>query len=363
VRRCLLLVLVLAASAALLPAAAPAASPTVTYTLTGPTGDDGWFVGPVRINWAVSSDAETATCPQVERLDADTTGTVRSCTVTNAEGSNTATTKTIKIDQTAPVNLAAAPARPPDAPPFYTAPVAITWSATDPTSGVASCTTTTYAGPDAPAAAPQGTCRDRAGNTTAPLALTFAYDATAPPLTNVVATANADRTVALSWASDADGQTVSVTREPGAATLLDRAPAATTHGLTDGPLAAGTTYTYTITLRDAAGNATTAAPQATTPAAVAASAAKTGAKGRRTLRWKRRPGARYYNFQLFRSGRKLLSAWPTSNHYTLKTRWRYRGRTHKLQPGRYRWYVWPGYGPRSAHRYGKLHAKGSVSPR
>src|SRR6185369_1513553 len=188
---------------------------------------------------------------------------------------------------------------------------------------------------------------------------------TAPALTNAAATAQPDRTVALSWASDADGQNVSVSRQPGAATLLDRAPAATTHGLTDGPLAAATTYTYTITLRDAAGNATTATPSATTPAPVGASAAKTGAGGKATtptLRWKRRAGARYYNFQLFRSGHKLLSAWPTSNHYTLKARWRYRGRTHKLQPGRYRWYVWPGYGPRSAHRYGRLLAKGTVAP-
>jgi hypothetical protein len=355
------LVLALATCAALAPAAS-ATPPTVTYTLSGAAGDDGWYLGPVRINWTVSSDATSASCGQIDTVSADTTGTTRSCTAANGDGSTTTTTKVLKIDQTAPVNLAAAPARPPDAPPFYTSPVAVTWSATDATSGVASCTTTTYAGPDNGAAAPQGTCRDRAGNTTAPLALTFAYDATAPALTSVAAAARPDRTVALSWGSDADAQTVSVTRQPGAATLLDRAPAAGTHALTDGPLAAGTTYTYTITLRDAAGNATTATPQATTPAAVAASAANR-ASSARTLRWKRRPGATYYNLQLFRNGRKLLSAWPTSNHYTLKTRWRYRGRTHKLQPGRYRWYVWPGYGSRSAHRYGKLHAKGTVRRR
>ena len=41
----------------------------------------------------------------------------------------------------------------------------------------------------------------------------------------------------------------------------------------------------------------------------------------RTLHWKRRAGAAYYNVQLFRNGHKLLSAWPKSNHYTLKSRW------------------------------------------
>jgi hypothetical protein len=349
-----------ALAAALLPATA-GATPQISYTLTGPRGDGGWFVGPVTVKWAVSGETSTTGC-ETRTLTADTPGTTITCSATDASNGTAEQPVTVAIDQTAPVNLSAAPARPPDAPPFYTAPVAITWSATDATSGIAACTSLTYGGPDASAAAPQGTCRDRAGNAAAPVALTFAYDATAPPLTNVAATARADRTIAVSWTSDADGQTVSVTRDPGAATLLDRAPAATTHGLTDGPLAAGTTYTYTITLRDAAGHATTASPQATTPAAVAAAAARNGSTGR-TLRWKRRAGARYYNFQLFRGGRKLLSAWPTSNHYTLKTRWRYRGRTHKLQPGRYRWYVWPGYGPRSAHRYGKLHAKGTVSPR
>jgi hypothetical protein len=354
--------------AALLPAAASATPPTITYSLTGPAGDDGWYRGPVRINWAVSPDAEGASCGQIELVTADTAGTQRACTASNTDGSTTTTTKPIKIDQTPPTNLAAAPARPPDAPPFYTAPVAIAWSATDVTSGVAACTTTTYAGPDGPSVAPQGSCRDRAGNVSAPLALPFAYDATAPALVNVTATAAPDRTIALGWTTDADAQTVSVTRQPGAATLLDRAPAATTRSLTDGPLAAATAFTYTITARDAAGNATTAMAAATTPTAAAAAAAlaQSKAKGKRkattrTLRWKRRAGAKYYNVQLFRNGRKVLSAWPTANHYTVKARWRYRGRTHRLTSGRYRWYVWPGYGPRAAHRYGRLLAKGTVA--
>ena len=80
-----------------------------------------------------------------------------------------------------------------------------------------------------------------------------------------------------------------------------------------------------------------------------------------TLRWKTRRGARYYNFQLFRNGHKILTAWPTRNHYTLHTTWRFHGRTQHLTAGRYRWYVWPGYGARTSHRYGRLHAKGTVT--
>ena len=82
-------------------------------------------------------------------------------------------------------------------------------------------------------------------------------------------------------------------------------------------------------------------------------------------------GAAYYNVQLgYLSGGgqakavkgvKILSAWPTVASYTLKPSWRYHGRTYKLAAGRYRWYVWPGYGPRSAHRYGRLLTKGVVT--
>ena len=73
------------------------------------------------------------------------------------------------------------------------------------------------------------------------------------------------------------------------------------------------------------------------------------------LRWKAIKGARYYNVQLFRRGKhKLLSSWPTKAHLQLRSSWTYRGHRHRLVAGRYRWYVWPGYGPRSRRHYGKL---------
>ena len=72
------------------------------------------------------------------------------------------------------------------------------------------------------------------------------------------------------------------------------------------------------------------------------------------LRWRRIARAGYYNVQLFRNGRKILSAWPTKPEYQLRTRWRYRGHRHRLVDGTYRWMLWAGYGHRSEHRYGKL---------
>ena len=66
------------------------------------------------------------------------------------------------------------------------------------------------------------------------------------------------------------------------------------------------------------------------------------------------PGATYYNVQLFRDGKKILSAWPSSTSIRLDRSWRFGGKAQRLEPGRYRWYVWPGFGKRTANRYGKL---------
>jgi hypothetical protein len=64
-------------------------------------------------------------------------------------------------------------------------------------------------------------------------------------------------------------------------------------------------------------------------------------------------GAHYYNVQLFRKGRKILSVWPTRTRYQLKRRWTYQGKLRRLIPGKYRWLVWPGFGPRSKADYGR----------
>ena len=47
-------------------------------------------------------------------------------------------------------------------------------------SGIASCTSTTYAGPNTAAATVSGTCTDNAGKTVTVTSAPFHYDATAP---------------------------------------------------------------------------------------------------------------------------------------------------------------------------------------
>ena len=72
------------------------------------------------------------------------------------------------------------------------------------------------------------------------------------------------------------------------------------------------------------------------------------------LRWRGVSGATYYNVQLYRGGRKVLSAWPTRTRLQLRSRWRFTGRVERLKPGTYRWYAWPGYGRAADRRYGRL---------
>ena len=51
------------------------------------------------------------------------------------------------------------------------------------------------------------------------------------------------------------------------------------------------------------------------------------------LRWSKVRGADYYNVQLLRDGRKVLSGWPTRARLQLKRRWRFEGRVRRMRPG------------------------------
>jgi hypothetical protein len=76
------------------------------------------------------------------------------------------------------------------------------------------------------------------------------------------------------------------------------------------------------------------------------------------LAWANAPGADYYNVQVWTIApsplKKVLSIWPTSSHLQLTSRWTYGGKSYRLEPGRYRWYVWPGLGLQKQGRYGAL---------
>jgi hypothetical protein len=112
-------------------------------------------------------------------------------------------------------------------------------------------------------------------------------------------------------------------------------------------------YRYVLTLTDQAGNRASRELSAVPKRELLSPQRRAIVSAPPLLRWTPVRGARYYNVQLFRGSRKLLSAWPRRASLQLQWKWRFRGKRYRLKPATYRWYVWPGKGARSARRYGE----------
>lgn len=99
---------------------------------------------------------------------------------TGAAGDSTAMPLVLRVDQTPP-SASGGPVRPPDHAGWYNRPVDVAFTGEDATSGVESCTSGSYQGPDGPSVTAGGTCTDVAGNTGDSTASSaFDYDATPP---------------------------------------------------------------------------------------------------------------------------------------------------------------------------------------
>ena len=72
-----------------------------------------------------------------------------------------------------------------------------------------------------------------------------------------------------------------------------------------------------------------------------------------TLAWEAVAGVKFYNVQLLRDGVKVLSTWPSKPLLRLNRSWRYAGKTQRLEPGLYRWYVWGARGTKVRPEYGR----------
>jgi hypothetical protein len=258
--------------------------------------------------------------------------------------------------------------RPPDSNGWYNHAVQIVFQGSDSGSGIASCTTTTYAGPDTPDTTVTGNCRDNAGNSTGASSPAFKYDSTPPTLTNV-GTDWDDGTATLSWTASPDTKEIDIDRSPG----KDGAQTSTVFkGLAssfeDTGLQNKVQYVYTITGLDEAGNKAVDTLSIVPGAKLYSPARGTSVTNPPLLAWRPHDGSSYYNVQLYYgvgnayrhvaslrvSGRKVLSAWPEQPRYRLKKTWTWKGKKHSLVRGHYRWYVFPGIGKRSANKYGPL---------
>jgi hypothetical protein len=346
--------IVAAAVVAVLVAVPGAASdpPLVTLTIYGTVGANGWYVGNVTLNWTFGGPLYDSSGCSNTTLTADTPGTQVKCTATSLDQSTTMTvTKTIKLDKTPPA-VTASPSRQPDANGWYNHALGVAFSGTDATSGIAACSAANYAGPDAANTAVSGNCTDNAGNVGS-VALALKYDATPPTLSNVRARAG-NRRLDLSWVASADTQVVNVLR----ATSARGVKAGVVYsglatGFRDTRLKVGAKYQYTVTAVDQAGNSVskTVTVTATGPLLAPAPGERVSLAPR--LVWTPIKRAGYYNVQLVR-GKKILSAWPRTNHFQVPRSWVYQGHRYRLHRGVYRWYVWPGFGAFSANRYGSV---------
>jgi hypothetical protein len=347
--------------------AAPAAAspPTITYSIEGNPGTNGWYRGSVYgdnviLHWSVSGG--TATCLAAITIPGPTTGTKESCTATSPDQSSTTVVTTVKIDDTPPT-VTASLSRKPDFNGWYNHPVAIRWTGTDATSGIATCDSGTYRGPESAAATVDGGCIDNAGNS-AVHPVQLAYDATPPVLDDVTEESTAGSNI-LRWTSTSSSDRVVVRRAIRGSKAHKMVFDSSAGAFADKKILAGAQYVYSVQSFDQAGNASRQVTVAGLPKVL--TLRKTPYVPRVApnpiLRWGRFRGAGYYNVQLFRGSKRIYAAWPTTHQVGLPQSWKWSSHRFRLTPGRYHWYVWAGLGARKLAHYSSVGSASFIVPR
>ena len=354
-RRPLVAAALFAAFLVIVPTSA-ANSPTITYTIDGIVGTNGWYRGSsfgnnVVLHWSVSADTTSTDCLPAITIPGPQLGTTLTCWAQNASGERVQlTTRAIKIDATPPTGVQLHLTRPPDHKGWYNHALPVTISGSDATSGIAACPSVAYAGPEGAGVPVTGGCTDKAGNSTS-TSVAINYDATAPTLSKLSVGSTADANV-VRWTSS----------EPTAKIVLQRAPRASTRRVVlyrgvgskfvDKNIQPGIEYVYSLRDVDQAGNdaevTLVGLPKVLTLRRVPY---VPRAAPKPILRWERVAGAKYYNVQLFRGTKRVLAAWPARHQLGVPAEWKWNGRRHRLRPGHYHWYVWAGFGPRSFAQY------------
>ena len=351
--------------------------PAVTSARPDRTPDvHGWYNRPVRFQFG-GSDAmsDIATCSSVDYAGPDAGAATVTGGCRDVAGNTAQTSVGLAYDATAPA-ARAVPDRPPDSNGWYTRPTSFAFEGSDPVSGVESCTSARYDGPDSGAAAVAGSCTDRAGNTAA-LTAPLLYDATPPSLelTRVVA---AQRSATIEWSASPDAAQVAVARSPGpggaGATALFSGNGTS---FTDTAARRRIEYRYTVRALDPAGHpATKTVAVVPGVGVVLRPGDDASVVAPPLLRWPRNGRADYYNVQLHRvpgpaigghvasgGGRKIATSWPRTTRLKLRRSWRFGRRKERLLPGYYTWYVWPGYGRTGSRTVRTARREGDVPRR
>jgi hypothetical protein len=323
-----------------------ATAPSVRGAPTRGANANGWYNQAVTVEFGGSDGASgVQSCTSGTYAGPDSASGTISGSCTDRAGNVGGASIALRYDATPPA-VEVRLARAPDGAGWYRRAVALEASGTDGASGVETCTGSTYDGPDATTATLSGSCRDAAGNS-ASRSLTLRYDSTAPTLRAVVASPG-NHLARLTWsASDADSIRVMRTAPGRSATARYLGDGTS---FVDKGLDNGTRYRYVVTAADAAGN-TASSTVAVVPLALFEPAQGARVAAPPLFQWAPVPRATYYNVQVLHKG-KVLSAWPAATRMRMPERWTFRGRSYRLAPGLYRWYVWPGFGERADADYG-----------
>jgi hypothetical protein len=258
---------------------------------------------------------------------------------------------TFRYDATGPRIIRAVASRRPDHRRWYTRPVRFRFRARDALSGRARCRRVRFRGPDGRGAV-RGSCRDRAGNRSV-RAFPIRYDATAPKVALRIRPGH--RMAIMRWRASRDARRFVLSRSirgaPWTRAVVYRGRR---RRHVDVRLVNGQRYRYKLVAIDRARNRTVRRGRVKPRRALLRPRANARVAAPPLLRWTPIRRARYYNVQLVRHGHTVLKAWPSRARYRIPASWSVDGRPEALVPGAYRWYVWPGFGRRSRHRYGRL---------
>jgi hypothetical protein len=181
-----------------------------------PDGNNGWFKNNVTVNLSASDNTGGTGVASITyslnngtpitvnaastslTVSTEGTNTISYYATDNASNAETSKTMTIKLDKTGPSGVSGSAERAPDGGGYYNHSVQVSFSGTDATSGIASCTTATYSGPDSSSTRVSGSCTDNAGNTTS-ASFNLKYDATKPTINTSASNGTGSNYTAGSW--------------------------------------------------------------------------------------------------------------------------------------------------------------------
>jgi hypothetical protein len=353
---------------------APASFGPIKYDATPPSVSVALSRGPDAGNWYNHPVSFQATgSDNLSGIASCTSGTIggggsSGATCTDNAGNAGSAGVGVNYDSSAPSIDSVTFDRPPDSNGWYNHPVRVTFHGSDGGSGLSSCSDSMYAGPDTTSTTVNGTCADNAGNRAGGTSPAFKYDSTPPMISNVGFDWD-DGTATLTWTASADTKSIEIDRTPGTAGADS---SAVFKGLASSFEDIGLTnkvkYVYTINGFDEAGNKASDSVSIIPGAKLYSPARGSSVVNPPLLAWRPVAGASYYNLQVFYgvgkalrrvasldvSGRKVMSVWPLQPRYRMKKAWKYQSKARKLALGHYRWYVYPGIGKRTAHKYGPL---------